>query len=122
MCDDGDMLRIGCRRVVAGVGCAVLAAIVLCPLMATAAAVPAASSCHDRPQDHHGDTSAAFTCCATVVVKPSVQAAHEGDAALPPALEGERHTAPYTAGWRADHPRPQAVSPPLFLRHASLLL
>ena len=116
------MLRTGCRRVVAGVGCAVLAAIVLCPLMATAAAVPAASSCHDRPQDHHGDTSAAFTCCATVVVKPSVQAAHEGDAALPPALEGERHAAPYTAGWRADHPRPQTVSPPLFLRHASLLL
>ena len=122
MCDDGGMLRTGCRQAVAGVGCSLLAAIVLCPLMATAAATPAASSCHDRPQDHHGDTSAAFTCCATVVVKPSVQAAPEADAALSPALEGERHAAPYTAGRHAGHPRPRSVSPALFLRHAALLL
>ena len=122
MCDDGGMLRTGRRRIVAGVGCALLAAIVLCPLMATAAATPAASSCHDRPHDHHGDTSAAFTCCATVVVKPSVPAAPEADAALAPALERERHAAPHTAGRHADHPRPQSVSPPLFLRHAALLL
>lgn len=121
MCDDGGMLRSGRRRVVAGIGCSLLTAIVLCPLMATAAATPAASSCHDRPQDHHGDTSAAFTCCATVVVKPSVQAAPEADAAPGPAVEGERHVAPHT-GWRTDHPRPQSVSPPLFLRHASLLI
>ncbi|MCY4636923.1 MAG: hypothetical protein OXG04_20905 [Acidobacteria bacterium] len=115
------MLRTGRRRIVGGVGCALLAAIVLCPLMATAAATPAASSCHDRPQDHHGDTSAAFTCCATVVVKPSVPAASEADAAPVPAVEGERYAAPHI-GWHADHPRPQSVSPRLFLRHASLLI
>ena len=115
------MLQARRRQVVAGVGCALLAAIVLCPLMATVAAAPAASSCHDRPQDHHGDTSAAFTCCATVVVKPSVQAASEADAAPAPAVDGEPHPAPCT-GWHADHPRPRSVSPPLFLRHASLLI
>ena len=120
LCHHGGMLRTRRRQAVASVGCALLAAVVLCPLMATAAA-PAASSCHDRPQDHHGGTSAAFTCCATVVVKPSVQAAPEADAAPAPAVEGERHPAPY-AGWQADHPRPRSVSPPLFLRHASLLI
>ena len=119
MCDDGGMLRTRRRSFP---GCALLAAILLCPLMATLAATPAAPSCHDRPaQDHHGDGSAAFTCCATVVVKPSVQAAPEADATPAFAVEGERHAAPHT-GWRADHPRPRSVSPPLFLRHASLLI
>ena len=88
----------------AGVGCALLAVIVLCPLMATAAATPSASSCHDRQApDHHGDTSAAFTCCATVVVKPSVQAAPEADVTLAPAVDAVRHPARQT-GWHADHP------------------
>ena len=105
----------------AGVGRALLASILLCPLMATVAATPAASSCHDRPQDHHGDTSVAFTCCATVVVKPSVQADPEADSAPAPAVDGERHPAPRTE-WHTGHPRPRSVSPPLFLRHASLLI
>ena len=106
----------------AGVGCALLAVIVLCPLMATAAATPSVSSCHDRQApDHHGDTSAAFTCCATVVVKPSVQAAPEADATLAPAVDAVRHPARQT-GWHANHPRPGSASPPLFLRYASLRL
>ena len=108
----------------AGVGWSLLAAILLCPLMATAAATPAAPSCHDRPaHDHHGDGSPAFTCCATVVTAASVKAAPEAeaDAALPSAVERERHTMQH-AGWHADHPRPRSAAPPLFLRHASLLI
>ena len=86
-----------------------------------AAATPAASSCHDRPtQDHHGDTSTAFTCCATVIAKPSVPAGADADAAAPPAVEREPHPAQHL--WHADHPRPRSTSPPLFVRHASLLL
>ena len=102
--------------------CALLAAFVLCPLMANAAAAPAVSSCHDRPsQDHHGDTSAAFTCCATVVVTALVHTSDESDAAPPAAVERRPHRA-QDAAWRADRPRPRSAPPPLFLRHASLLI
>ncbi len=114
-------MRVRRRSLVAGVASALLAAVVLCPLLATAAATPAASSCHDRPtQDHHGDTSTAFTCCATVIAKPSVPAGADADAAAPPAVEREPHPAQHL--WHADHPRPRSTSPPLFVRHASLLL
>ena len=110
------------RSFVLGVGSTLLAAVVLCPLMAAAAEMPAASSCHDHPaQDHHGDTSPAFTCCAPVVAAASVKAAPEVAAALPPAVHVEPHPAPH-AGWHADHPRPRSASPPLFVRHASLLI
>ena len=110
------------RSFVAGVGCALLAAIVLCPLMATTAATPAATSCHDRPgQDHHGDSSAAFTCCATVVVAALVHASDDSNAASPPAVERGLHPAQQGA-WRVDLPRPRSAPPPLFLQHASLLI
>ena len=122
MCHHGNMFRTRRRSFTAGVGGALLAAIVLCPLMVTAAATPAAASCHDRPaQDHHGDTSVAFTCCATVVATPSMQAAPEGDAAAQRAVEHEAHPAQRTVR-HADRPRPGFTSPPLFVRHASLLI
>ena len=115
-------MRIRRRSFMAGVGCALLAAILLCPLMATAAATPAASSCHDRPgEDHHGDGSPAFTCCATVVAAASVKATPQADAALTLAAERQVHSAPHTA-WHAEGPRPRSPSPPLFVRHASLLI
>ena len=106
---------------VAGIGCALLAAIVLCPLMATAAPASTASSCHDRPaRDHHGDEAPAFTCCATVVAA-ALKAAPEADAALTPAVERETHSAPRTAR-HVEHPPPRSVAPPLFMRHAALLI
>ena len=122
MCDHGEVMRTSRRSLVAGVGCALLAALFLCPLMATAAATPAASSCHDRPaQDHHGDGTPAFTCCATVVAVASIKAAPEADAALTPAVEHHVQSVHHTT-WRADDPRPRSASPPLFVRHASLLI
>ena len=123
MCDYGKVMRTSRRSLVAGVSCALLAAVFLCPLMATAAATPAASSCHDRPahQDHHGDGAPAFTCCATVVAVASIKAAPEADAALTPAVEREVQSVHHTT-WRADDPRPRSASPPLFVRHAALLI
>lgn len=110
------------RSLARGVASALLAAVVACPLMVTAAATPAGSGCHDRPaEDHHGDSAAAFTCCATVVVAPSVQTAHDADALLPAAAATERYPA-QRALPSADVPPPQSMSPPLFLRHASLLI
>ena len=122
MCDHGKVMRTSRRTLAAGVGCTLLAAVFLCPLMATAAATPAASSCHDRPaQDHHGDGTPAFTCCATVVAVASIKAAPQADAALTPAVEREAHAVPRSA-WHADDPRPRSASPPLFVRHAALLI
>ena len=102
--------------------CALLAPFVLCPLMANAAAAPAVSSCHDQPsQDHHGDTSAAFTCCATVVVTALVHTSDESEAAPPAAVERWLHEAQHAA-WHTDRSRPRSAPPPLFLRHASVLI
>ncbi len=108
-------LRIGAALVL-------LAVVFACPLMVTVAAMPAASSCHDRPgQDHHGDTSAAFTCCATVVAKASLRTAPETDAGMPSPVAYEpspvRSIDPGTAPLRA---RPPTL--PLFLQHASFLI
>ena len=122
MCDHGRVMRTSRRPLVAGVGCALLAVVFLCPLMATAAATPAASSCHDRPaQNHHGDGTPAFTCCATVVAVASIKAAPEAEPASTPAVERDVLSVHHTA-WHADDPRPRSASPPLFVRHASLLI
>ena len=122
LCDDGVMLRGWRRSFVLGVGSTLLAAVVLCPLMVAAAAMPAASSCHDQPaQDHHGDTSPAFTCCAPVVAAVAAKVAPDAVAALPPAVGIAPHASPQ-AEWHVDHPRPRSVSPPLFVQHASLLI
>ena len=108
------------RSLVAGVGCLVLAAVVfLCPL--TAVAAPAAGSgCHDRPApDHHGETSAAFVCCAAVDAAPAAQVAAEAEvaAASPAAVRPAPHPVR-----RAGRHRPESASPPLFVRYSSLLL
>ena len=122
LCDDGSMLRGWRRSFVLGVGSTLLAAVVLCPLMTAAAAMPAASSCHDQPaQDRHGETSPAFTCCAPVVAAVAAKAAPDVVAALPPAVDVAPH-ASRRAERHADHPRPRSVSPPLFVQHASLLI
>ena len=115
------MTRRWRRSFVLGVGSSLLGAMVLCPLMAAAAAMPAATSCHDGPaEDHHGETSA-FTCCAPLVAAAKLKAAPEAVAASPPAVE----TVPLPAqraDRRADDPRPRFASPPLFVQHASLLI
>ena len=109
------------RSFVLGVGSSLLGAMVLCPLMAAAAAWPAATSCHDGPaEDHHGETSA-FTCCAPLVAVAKLKAAPEAAVALPSALEAVPHPV-RRADRRGDQPRPRSVSPPLFVQHASLLI
>lgn len=109
------------RSFVLGVGSSLLGAMVLCPLMAAAAAMPAATSCHDGPaEDHHGETSA-FTCCAPLVAAVKSKAAPEAVTALPPAGQMAPRLA-WRTERRADRPRPGPASPPLFVQHASLLI
>lgn len=116
------MTRPWRKSFVAAIGSALLMALVVCPVMATAAATPAAASCHDRPaSEQSGDTSGAVTCCAIAATAKSAQSAAEAGHALPPAIDGWQHVAqPETQ--RADHPRPRFTSPPLFVRHAALLI
>ena len=109
------------RSLVAGAGCLVLAAVVfLCPLTAVVAATASGSGCHDRSApDHHGETSAAFVCCAAVDAAPAAQVAAEAEvaAASPATVQPAPH-----AVRRAGRPRPESASPPLFVRYSSLLL
>ncbi len=110
------------RSLVAAIGSTLMAALVVCPLMATAAATPAAPSCHDRPApEQHGDTSTAVTCCAIAAAATSATHAPDVGHALPPTVDRGQH-APQHTPLHADHPRPRSAPPPLFVRHAALLI
>lgn len=114
-------MRAWRRSFVLGVGSSLLGAMVLCPLMAVAAAMPAATSCHGGPaEEHHGETSA-FTCCDPLVAVANLKGAPEAVPALPPAVEVGPHPARRTER-RVGDARPRSASPPLFVQHASLLI
>ena len=103
-------------------GLIVLAAIVLCPLMAVAAPVPAVSSCHEAPTpERHGDSAASSTCCATVAAADPVKPLQMVPIAV--SFLGERggRTAPRCPGV-ADLVRPRSGLPLLFVLHACLLI
>ena len=109
------------RWFTACVGHALLAAMLLCPVMAVAEHAPAAASCHDEGRGEHGDHAAALTCCATIMKPASVHRVHEADAALPAAAGCVQVPAPRANRTAAPPLRPPAA-PPLFLQHASLLI
>ena len=98
-----------------------LAAMLLCPVMAVAEHAPAAASCHDEGRGEHGDHAAALTCCATIMKPASVHRAHDADAAVPVTVGPVRAPAP-PAHRSSARPLPPPVAPPLFLQHASLLI
>ena len=109
------------RWFTACVGHALLAAMLLCPVMAVAEHAPAPASCHDEGRGEHGDHAAALTCCATIMKPASVHRVHEADAALPAAAGCVQVPAP-RADYTAALPLPPPIAPPLFLQHASLLI
>ena len=112
------------RWLTAGASCALLAAMLVCPVMAVVEAAPApsaASNCHDEGRGEHGDDAAAFTCCATTMQPASVHRVHDTDAALP-AADGSVQAPAQRAHRPAPRPLPPSAAPPLFLQHASLLI
>ena len=109
------------RWLTGGASYALLAAMLVCPVMAVAGAAPAASNCHDEGRHEHGDDAAAFTCCATLMEPASVHRVHDTDAALP-AVDGSVQTPAQPAHRPAPRPLPPPAAPPLFLQHASLLI
>lgn len=100
-------------------GHTLLAAMLVCPVMAEAA--PAASSCHDEGRGGHGHDEAALTCCATIIVPASIPRAHDTDAAEIVPLDA-RPPAARPAERSAFRPARLPVNPPLFLQHAALLI
>ncbi len=109
------------RWFTACVGHALLAAMLVCPVMAVAEAAPAASGCHDEGRGGHGHDEAALTCCATIIVPASIPRAHDADAAEIVPVD-TRPPAGRPAERRASRPVRPPADPPLFLQHASLLI
>ena len=107
------------RWLTGGASYALLATMLVCPVMAGAA--PAAANCHDEGRHEHGDDAAAFTCCATLMEPASVHRVHDTDAALP-AADGSVQAPVQPAHRPAPRPLPPPAAPPLFLQHASLLI
>ena len=109
------------RWFTACVGHALLAALLVCPVMAVAEAAPTASSCHDEGHRGHGDDAAALTCCAEIIVPASIPRAHDADPAQVAPVDFQP-PAPRPAERSAFRPSRPPADPPLFLRHASLLI
>lgn len=115
-------MRRACRSsLVATTGLVLLAATLVCPVMASAAAVaPAAASCHERPEPHdHGDALGSVACCAGVKSATPPQPTHDDGSAVPFGLGSAPDIAsPVRPGCLP--PRSLGVSPLLFVQHAVL--
>lgn len=110
------------RSVVARFGTATILVVVavVCPLMATGA-VPA-PGCHER-SDHggHEESPAVDVCCAVVKGVASLPWAPDDAAEAPSAAERAPELAAHGVS-RRDCTQPRTSAPPLFLRHAALLI
>ena len=106
----------------AGFGLALLLVMVVCPVMAGAVPAPASSGCHDSrdPGDSDGALDA-LTCCAAVTVSASLQPPEGTGAAAATRFAALRALVrPAADRALAEHRAP--LAPPLFVRHASLLI
>ena len=115
------MLRAGRSSLVTVTGLVLLAATLVCPLMATAAAAaPVAASCHERPDpDDHGGALGSVACCAGVLAATPLQPAHEDGSAAPFGLASGPGIVPPGAPLRLS-PSLRVPPPPLFVHHAVL--
>jgi hypothetical protein len=107
------------KPLAAAVLAVVLAFAVVCPLMA-APGIPADQSCHGSSEPAR-DTERVSVCCSSVTM-PKLLTSEPGPAAVVPASVESVET-----GWhrndRSDGPLPsREPRPPLFIRHAALLI
>lgn len=115
-------MRRACRSsLVATVGLVLLAATLVCPVMASAAsAAPAAGGCHERPESHdHGGALGSATCCAGVKAATPPQPTHGDGSAVPFGLGSEPDAVPLLRAGCLP-PRSLGVPPLLFVQHAVL--
>lgn len=119
MCEDHAVIGIRRHSRAARVSVVVLAAFVLCPLMAGMAAAAPAPSCHEAPAPEPGEGFAAPRCCDAVVAEQE-QSAPEAAAVSAPTGSNAVVSARCPKRRTEGH-GPGSQSPPLFLRHAALL-
>ena len=107
------------KPLAAAVLAVVLAFAVVCPLMA-APGIPAEQSCHGSSEPAP-DAERVSVCCSSVTV-PKLLTPEPGPAAVLPA-SGEPVAAVATWNRQPDGPLPpREPRPPLFVRHAALLI
>ena len=113
------MHRTGRSSLVAAVGLVLLAATLLCPVMAAAATAPAAG-CHERPESHdHDGALGSVACCAVVKAATPPQPTHDDGSAVPFGLGSEPDIAPLVRPGCLP-PRSLGAPPLLFVQHAVL--
>ena len=112
-------MRRACRSsLVATIGLVLLAATLVCPVMAVAAA--AAAGCHERPESHdHGGALGSVTCCTGVKAATPPQPTHDDGSAVPFGLGSEPDTVSAVRPGCLP-PRSLGVAPLLFVQHAVL--
>ena len=112
-------MRRACRSLVATIGLVLLAATLVCPVMAAAAA-PADAGCHERPESHdHGRALGSVTCCTGVKAATPSQPTHDDGTAVAFGLGSEPDIAPLVRPGCLP-PRSLGVAPLLFVQHAVL--
>lgn len=119
----GSMAQLWRRSLGARVGAvsALLAVALVCPLMA-AGAVPATPTCHGHSDDDtHDDKSAAIACCAVVKSAKSLPSGQQPAALAPAVVDTGPQAVPHV-DHHHDRVEPGNPAPPLFLRHAALLI
>lgn len=114
-------MRRACRSSLAAtIGLVLLAATLLCPIMAVAAAAPAAAGCHERPESHdHDGALGSVICCAGVKAATPPQPTHDDGSAVPFGLGSEPDILPLVRPGCLP-PRSLGVPPLLFVQHAVL--
>ena len=96
----------------------VLAFAVVCPVMA-APGVPESQGCHQEHESTPDAVVESATCCSSVIAPRPVETGPDAVSALLPVVataEPARTASPAAA------PRFRETGPPLFLRHAALLI
>lgn len=114
-------MRRACRSsLVATTGLVLLAATLVCPVMASAAAAAPAAGCHEPPEPHdHGDALGSAACCTGVKSATPPQPTHDDGSEVPFGLGSAPDiVSPNRPGCLA--PRSVDVAPPLFAQLAVL--
>ena len=113
-------MRRACRSSLgAAIGLALLAATLVCPVMAAAAAAPAAG-CHERPEPHdHGDELGSTACCTGVKSATPPQPTHDDGSEVPFGLGSAPDIVPPVRPGCLP-PRSLDVAPPPFAQLAVL--
>ena len=114
------MLRACRSSLVATTPLVLLAATLVCPVMASAAAVaPAAGSCHERPESHDHGALGSAACCTGVKSATPPHPTHDDGSAVPFGLGSEPDIVPSVRPGCLP-PRSLGVAPLLFMQHAVL--